>query len=257
MIKRRITYTLLSCYESCHKKCYLQYFKQVVPYEKVNHRPFMVGIVADWLFGKWITEENYVEGWMADKAEDIYNWFEKRRSITYLGPNDKHKMLVKLNKAARLMEDAAFANDFPDRKIDVQTKLSYIKDGVEYFGKLDLWFPDEGLIWDLKITQSSRYLNVFQLHMFAWLMENNNQEVKGLAFLSPMMKKSLREHDWCEADRVELERRVFSLVEKIKASNWKMDASSCWGCPVARFCEGDMEIESSKKIEAGGFTINF
>ena len=250
MFEKRISYTLLSCYEKCHKRCYLQYFKQVVGYDEVNHRNFMVGLVGDWLFNKWISEHNYEESWMENKAEDIYNWFEKRKNVIYRNNLDKAKMLKKL------MEDVAFANDFPDRKIDTQLKLSYVHDGVEYFGKLDLWFPEEELVWDLKITESSKYLDVFQLHFFAWLIEQNNMNVKGLAFLVPMMKKSLQEHEWTEVDRVELERRVAEDLAKLKARNWQMNASDCWGCPVARFCEGDVTLDSSFKEGLGGFKIN-
>jgi hypothetical protein len=227
-----------------------------VPWDKVNHRPFLVGLVVDWLFRKWI-EEKYPEGWMEYKAETMYNWYEKRKNIIYKNPQDRGKMIKKLKKAVRLLEDAAFNELLPDRVVETNKKVAHMLDGVNWYGKLDLWFPEEKLVWDLKVTESTRYLDPFQLQFFAWLLEQKGEAVQGLAFFSPLMKKSLREHEWSEVERVGLEREIFEIIGLIKDSEWERTAKDCWGCPVVRFCESDFKVESTRVNPKGGFIINF
>jgi len=141
----------------------------MVPFEKVNHRPFIVGIVADWLFRKWI-EQGYPEGWMEKKAEEMFYWWAARRYILYRNPSDKAGLIRKLVMSVQQLEGAAFSEGFPDRKLVLQKKLTHKADIFNFVGKLDIWFPDEKAVWDLKITKSTRYLDSFQLYLFAWLL---------------------------------------------------------------------------------------
>lgn len=256
MMLPNISYTLLSTYERCRKKCLLELVKRVVPFESVNNRPFIVGTVSDWLFTHWITDENYREGWMESKAEDLFNWFATKRRIIYKGKEDKEKLIFKLKNSVRRIESAAFAECLPDRNVKLQTRFEHRTSGLNFVGKVDVWFPDEEILWDLKVTESMKYLNKFQLMFFAWLWGLESKTIKRVGFFSPLMKKYLQEHDVVQVDFDETERRVFNIISMMKEDNWQVTTTDCWGCSVQDFCEEDVKIDRMEKNKTGGFTID-
>ena len=255
MSNQSISYTFLSVYKRCKKRAYLQYVKRMVPSDQVNHRPFIVGIVADWLFKKW-AQGGFVEGWMEKKAEEMYYWFVARRNIVYRNPQDKDGLIRKLISSVRHLEGAALAECLPDRQMELQKKVKFSKEGFDFFGKLDIWFPDENTIWDLKITKSTRYLDNFQLFFFAWLLGHEGLQVNDLAFFSPLMRPYVRPVEYDITGRQDFELELGKLLELIRAEQWEMNASDCWGCPVARFCEEPVGSCEFKKCDDGGFEID-
>jgi hypothetical protein len=256
MMLPNISYTLLSTYERCRKKCLLELVKRVVAFEEVNNRPFIVGSVSDWLFCHWIEEENYKEGWMESRAEDLFAWFSKKRRIIYRDKGDKQKLIFKLQNAVRRIESAAFAENLPDRKLVLQKKIKTTRDGLNFVGKVDIWFPEEELLWDLKVTESTKYLNPFQLMFFAWLFSIIDIPIKSVGFFSPLMKKYLRESDVTQLDLDETERRAYGIIALMRENEWGATTTECWGCPVMDFCEEDVTIDRMKKNKSGGFTID-
>lgn len=252
-----ISYTLLSCYKSCRKKCYLQYIKKVIHPDQVNQRPFIVGIVADWLFGKWV-EGGYPPGWMEYKADGMFDWFSTKRKIIYRNTDDKDKMKAKLRRAVHDLEVCASDADLQSKRFETQRKVAFEKDGFSFFGKLDMWFPDERKIWDLKITENKKYLDPFQLHFFAWLIENSTpHQVQGLAFFSPLMRPYFREVDWTEVEKHQLESDLYGLLDMIKnETTWDKTAKDCWGCPVQSWCEIEGEKVSEGKLMDGTLIFN-
>lgn len=255
MANYNISYTLLSTYKRCRQRCWLQLVRQLIPRDKIDNRPFIVGIVADWLFEHWV-EEGYPEGWMYDKAESLFYWWIKKRRVIFKGQDDKRKLIFKTKNAARRMEMAAFDYNLPDKKVETQVRWEWKDDDFLYKGKVDIWLPEENTIWDLKITESKRYLDPFQLQFFAWLAHKNDVQVDKLAFFSPLMKKILHEHAWNTVILHETEREINELVELLKSEQWQRTATDCWACPVVRFCEDEYSINYFKKRESGGFEID-
>jgi hypothetical protein len=250
-----ISYTLLSTYKRCRHRCWLQLIRRLIPRDKVDNRPFIVGIVADWLFENWV-KAGYPEGWMEEKAESLFIWWTKKRRFVFKGQDDKRKLIFKTKNAARRMEMAAFDHNLPDRKVMTQVRWEFKEGGLLYKGKVDIFFPEENTIWDLKITESKRYLDPFQLHFFGWLAHKCGIDVEKLAFFSPMMKKVLHEHEWNTLILHETEKEINDLMELINDEQWQRTAKDCWACPVMRFCEDESPISYAKKNERGGFNID-
>jgi len=257
MMLPNISYTFLSTYKRCRKRCQLELIKRVVPLEAVDNRPFIVGRVADWLFTKWITENNYREGWMVNKAEDLFNWFAKKFHIVYKGKDDKAKLIFKLKNAVTRLEACALSENLPDRNLTLQKRFEKTKNGLNFVGKVDIWMPDEKIVWDLKITESSKWLDKFQLMFFAWLMSMIGHEVGTVGFFAPLMKrKYLQEHTVYPLDLDETERQTFELIGMMKEGNWQATSTDCWGCPVQDYCEEDVKIDRMTPKKSGGFTID-
>lgn len=251
----RISYTFLSTYKRCRQRAYWQYVKKVIPLDKINNRPFIVGLAADLLFTKWVGE-GYPDGWMEQNAEDIFIWFAKQKNIIYLNPEDKQKLINKLIGSVRSLENCAFDLGFPDKELELQRWLNVSVSGIAYVGKLDIWIPEENLIIDLKVTKQAKYLDDFQLRMFAWLMERTGETVKDLAFLSPLMRPPYREVEHSLSIMVDFEQELFSLVELLKEGRWEVNAKDCWGCPVTKFCEEPMAPSKEVKLPGGGFRFD-
>lgn len=258
----RISYTFLSAYKKCHKQAYLYHIKKVVDRSRVNHRPFMVGIVVDWLFTKWI-EKEYPLGWMEESAEALFNWFANRRFIQYRHVSDKEQLIRKTENAARLLEEAAFEWELPKREIIPQLKVEFKGvdewEGFEFIGRLDLWFPKEKLVWDLKITKNKKYLDDFQLRFFAWLLANTGETVKGAGFLTPLRSPVVSEVHLGYNETAEFEQELSGILLDIKnEKHWAATAKDCWNCPVRFNCEQDFSSSfEAKKKEDGGFEIRF
>jgi len=253
----RLTYSFLRTYKQCRQRALLQYIKRVIPASEVNHRPFIVGLVADWLFGKWVTTENFAHNWMENKAEAMFEWFTTKKRIVYKGADDKSKLIYKLKKSVRFLEQYSFQEELPKREIQMQKKVGKKMEGFNFWGKMDMWFPKEKAIWDLKITDSKRYMDEFQLYFFAWLMEELGHEVKGLAFFTPIASPYLREVHWRDGDRSvreKFEQELFELLELIREDRWERNAKNCWGCPVVKWCDLMDDIKSSK-LKGGGFRV--
>lgn len=251
----RISYTFLSTYKRCPQRAYWQYVKKVVPLDQINHRPFIVGLAAELLFEKWV-ENGYSDGWMEQEAEGIFMWYARQKNIIYRNPEDKQQLINKLIGSVRSLENCAFDLCFPDKRLELQRWLNVTVNGIPYVGKLDIWIPEENLIIDLKVTKQAKYLDNFQLHMFAWLMGRVGEEVKDLAFLSPLMRPPYRKVDHSLSIMVDFEQELFSLVELLKEGRWEVNTKDCWGCPVTRWCEEPMAPNKEVKLPGGGFRID-
>jgi len=221
-----------------------------------------VGIVVDWLFTKWI-EAEYPVDWMEEKAEAIFNWFANRRFIQYKYESDKEQLVRKAQNAARLLQEAAFEWELPKRKVEAQKKVElkgYEEfEGFEFFGKLDLWFPEEKLVWDLKVTKYKKYLDEFQLRFFAWLLTNTGEVVKGAGFLTPLRSPVVSEVHLGYNETAEFEQELYGILSDVKCEeHWAATAKDCWNCPVRYHCEQDFSASfDAKKKEDGGFEIRF
>lgn len=247
-----LSYTFLSTYKKCPKRAYLQYVKRIIPPDKVNHRPFIVGIVADWLFRKW-AEGGFVEGWMERKAEDIFYWFAARRNIIYRGAQDKEHLVRKLIDSVRHLETATYTEQLPDKKMELQKQVRFTYEGFNVFGKLDIWFPETGIIWDLKITTTTRYLDSFQLFFFAWLLTHENLNVNELAFFAPLMKPYVRSVDYNITGRQNFDLELARLISLLQSKFWLRSTDDCFGCPVSHACEEPIEATSFSRGKDGGF----
>jgi len=234
---------------------YLQYIKKVVPYEKIDNRPFIVGICADWLFKKWV-ESGYPKDWMENKAKEIFEWFATKKRIKYISSDDKEKLIRKLIVSVVDLQEAVYVEKFPERALILQLTVEYPVQSNNLTGKMDIWFPEEKAICDLKITASNKYLDEFQLRFFAWLVERKMQvSVARLVFLSPLMTPYMREVSWSPEDKVEFELDLMSHLSLISDGRWEVTAKDCWNCPVAHFCE-EGAVKESKKTKSGGFSLN-
>jgi CRISPR/Cas system-associated exonuclease Cas4 (RecB family) len=251
----RLSYTMLSTYQKCHRRMWLQYVKKLVPPEKVNQRPFIVGICADWLFKKWV-ERGYPLGWMEEESRGIFEWFSTKRNIRYLDPADKEKLIFKLGKSVVALQEAVLESKFPDRSLELQKELEVEHGQFTLTGKMDIWFSKERAIYDLKITVSTKYLDSFQLRYFAWLMERKyGIPVESLMFLSPLMRPYLREVTWLPTDKVDFESLLFYTLGQISSGNWDITTKDCWSCPVASYCEEFAVQSESERTASGGFKV--
>ncbi len=250
------SYTALSTYRKCRKRAFLQYVKKVIPYDQIDNRPFLVGIVLDWLFKKWITVEDYKEGWMENKAEEMVEWFATKRRVKFISPTDKTDLIHKAQFAAKKLEQVALDERFPEREFIAQLELQAKVGALTITGKLDFYFPVENAIYDLKITKTAKYLEAFQLHLFAWLVEKaRNAPVEVLGWISPLMTPSVRLCDWSVLERQAIETTIAELNELIMGQHWEKTSKDCWGCPVYRFCEEPSDIKSRKRNPQGGLIL--
>jgi len=254
MLPDTINYTFLRTYKGCRLRAFLQYVKKVISFADINCRPFIVGIVADWLFRKWI-ERGYERDWMENKAEEMFIWFLTKKRIIYKGVDDKAKLLYKLKKSVRFLQEYSFQENLPKREIQTQKVIKKKIEGLEFLGKLDMWFPKENAIWDLKITNSKRYMDEFQLYFFAWLMEELGGSVEKLSFFAPIASPYLIEVVWDLDIRQEFEEGLFELLELIREGHWERNTKNCWGCPVVRFCEQGLEMKGTQ-LPGGGLRIS-
>jgi len=255
MIDVVYSFTLLSTYKKCRRRAYLQYIKKVVPRDKIDSRPFIVGIVADWLFNRWV-EEGFPSGWMCQKSDELFDWFANRRFIKYRGEKDKEGLKWKLKASVQALESASFAENLSERALVVQKRIEKVINGRKFKGKLDLWFPEEKSIWDLKITKTYRYLEDFQLYFYSWLMKQVGESVDSVSFFSPLMSPYLRSVEYNIEIMADFEKELNELLALIEADHWEGDAKDCWNCPVAFFCEEPIELKKFKKLSTGGFKID-
>ena len=252
-----ISYTMFSTYKRCHRRMLLQYIKKVVPYDKIDNRPFIVGICADWLFKNWATS-GYPKGWMEMKSKGIFEWFATKKKIRYISADDKDKLIRKLALSVVSLEEAAFVERLPERKFELQKEVMVERGSFTLTGKIDMWFPEERAIYDLKITSSMKYLDDFQLRYFAWLVEHKYSVlVDRLAFLSPLMSPSIREVSWTPEDKTEFDLELMELLTMISEGKWEVTAKDCWGCPVMHFCEEEGDsVDKVTRSESGGFSLD-
>jgi hypothetical protein len=203
------------------------------------------------LFNKWV-KKGYPENWMENEAEGWFKWFAGKRLVRYKGMEDRDKLIRKLQISVNRLQDAAFSENLPQRNVVIQNQAEHLGENFKFKGRMDIWLPDEKAIWDLKITESKRYLDAFQLRFFAWLMKQKGVETESLAFLSPLMRPYLRTVDWSLSILADLEHELFQLLELIKAESWEITAKDCWGCPVSRWCEEPTESYSKIERRKGG-----
>ena len=253
-----ISHTFLEAYKKCQKMAWLQYIKKVIPNEKIDKRNFLVGIVADWLFKKWATDMEFQPGWMETKSSIMYDWFESKNFVRYKGWEDRPLMKRKLQESTQKLEECVFELKFDEKRMDLQRSFKYSEDGVDFYGKMDIWFPDEKQVVDLKITKYKKWLKPEQLQFYTWIMRKNNLEVNSAHFLSPLMPIFYIEED-ISLSAVELfEEDMWKTIELIRNENWEETAKDCWGCPVEQFCTIPEEdfIVDSKPNKIGGFSID-
>jgi len=251
-----ISYTFLSTYKKCHRRAFLQYILKVVPPDQIDNRPFIVGIVVDWLFNKWVTEHSYEEGWMKENAEDLFEWFITKRKVRFKDSSDKASLIDKTVYSCEKLEEIAFAEHLPERVFETQHEVSFDRGSIHYYGKLDMWFPEELAIWDLKVTKYSKYLDKFQLQFFAWMMEEcYGVKVSQLRFMSPLMVPAVKEVEWNPVIKHEVEEAVTTLNFSIANKDWKITSKDCWNCPVARYCEEPTDVKKRTKNDKGGFVL--
>lgn len=256
----RYTYTFLNSYKKCHKQAYLQHIKKVIDPSKVNHRNFMVGLVVDWLFGKWISERRYEEDWMELKACTMFNWFAERRHIVYADEHDKERMIKRTIKVCRQLQFIAFDEGFPNEEIETQKKVLYKGNeefpDFEFYGKIDLWYPVMCEVWDLKVTIQKKYLDENQILFYAWLLQKTHQTVKAGAFLVPELSSSIRPVDIDASRMIDFELELYELLREIqKEEEWLPTAKDCWGCGVRQFCGEEEEFIFDVEKKDKGFRI--
>jgi len=255
------SYTFLNTYKKCHRRARYQYIDKVIDRVKVNHRPFMVGLVVDWLFTKWISEHEFLDGWMEMKAEVMFRWFADRKHIIYRNADDREKLIKRTVNVARLLQEAAYEEGLPDEEIDTQKIVKYKGEpGFEEFDiftKVDLWFPEKKALWDLKVTIQKKYLDDFQLRFYAWVFERKGIHVDSLAFFVPELSPSFREVEYDESVKADTDLEIIELFDQIQnETEWAITAKDCWGCPAQAHCDqleaGDVTAE---KKEDGGFRV--
>lgn len=260
VVKMRYSYTFLDTYMRCHKRAYLQYVKKVIDYNDYDNRPFIVGIVVDKLFEKWV-QRDFELGYMEGNAEGLFNWYCQRRKVIWKGEGDKERLQNRAVKVARLLQDVALDAGLPDMgEIDVQKKVLYKGEPgfeeFEFYGKLDIWIPKFNAVWDLKVTTQKKYLKRYQLDFFTWLLERTGHEVKEIAFLVPEMRPAVQYFDIEEADKVSFEQELLMLLSDIRnEEEWLPTAKECWGCPVWSHCDQDETANLKVEKKGVGFKI--
>jgi len=255
----RINYTFLSTFKKCRRKAYLQYIKEVVPRHKIDNRNFMVGTVVDKLLEQWIKRE-YDENYMEGNARGLFNWYAQRRRIVYRDTGDKEKMILKTEKAARLLQEVVFEEGLPDEEIEPQRIIKFkdIKgyEEFEVYGKLDLWFPKRRAVWDLKTTLQKKWLDPYQLEFFTWMMEHVGETVEEAAFLVPLMHPSVQHIELNTSSKADFEIELFELFEEVlREEVWSPNPQDCWGCPVYNHCEQEDEIAVSTEKKGDSFRV--
>jgi CRISPR/Cas system-associated exonuclease Cas4 (RecB family) len=251
-----LSYTYLRTYRSCHRRAYLQYVKKVIAPEDIDQRPFIVGICVDWLFRKWATERDFTAGWMAAKAEEMFEWFAAKRRIKYKDGSDKVNLIDKTIRAASKLEEIAFAEHLPMRNFETQKEIRLVRGDFTFTGKLDMWFPEERAIWDLKVTKDKKYLDNFQLYYFAWILEEKLQlSITDLRFLSPLMYPAVIEVGWSPVEKHETEETVTTLRFSVENKDWRPTSKDCWNCPVAKWCEEPEQVKKTRN-DKGGFILD-
>ena len=258
MIDANISYTLLKDYRQCHRMVYLKHIIKVIPLDRVNHRNYIVGIAADWLFSKWITEEAYEPEWMYKKADAIFLWFAKKKFIKYRSDNDREQLMMKLQASVQQLEACAITMGLPERKLEAQKRVSLTEEGLNFYSKLDLWFPEEHKIIDLKITKDKKYLDPTQLCFYAWMLRKKSEQVDSAEFLSPLMPEYLIECDVSLTAVEEFEEGLWEDVNKMKEGQWDQSSKDCYGCQVMKFCEIETSeyMQNVMRRESAGFSFD-
>jgi len=259
-----VSYTFLDTYKRCHKRAKLQYIDKVVDRSKINHRPFIVGIVVDWLFTKWISEQGFMDGWMEMKAEAMFRWFADKKHIIYRDGSDKENLIRRTVNVARLLQEAAYDEglpDLPEDEIDTQKIIKFKGEPgfeeFEFFGKADLWFCNKKALWDLKVTVQKKYLKEFQLRFYAWMFERAGYRVDSLAFFVPELSPSFISIEWDDSIRTDTDLEVIELLNDVKnETEWAITAKDCWGCPVRDHCDKiEAEDVIAEKKDDGSFRV--
>jgi len=250
------SYSFLNTYKRCHRRAYLQYIQKAVDSAKVDHRPFIIGLVIDKLFEKWIVRD-YPIDYMEENVESLFNWYAQRRHIIFKGTGDQDGLIRRAKGVSRLLQEVAFDERMSERVIEVQKKVIYTGEpnfeGLQFYSRLDLWFPEESIIMDLKVTKQKKYLDVFQLYFFAWIMTKTGEKVTDVAFLVPELSPSIREVEYDLSIAADFELNLLLLLEEAeKEVDWSITASDCWGCPFRYLCEEvDMDSMVVEKQEHG------
>jgi hypothetical protein len=121
--------------------------------------------------------------------------------------------------------------------------------------KLDIWFPDENRLIDLKVTKDKKYLDPVQLQMYTWGLRKNNIIVDSAGFYSPLMKEFEIEADVSLTAVEKFEEDMWKDVKLIQEENWECTAEDCWGCGVKAFCNFDPldSVRNVEKVDGYGF----
>jgi hypothetical protein len=252
-----ISYTFLRTYKQCRRRAYLQYVKKVIPLDKIDCRNFFVGIVVDFLFKKWVSEMEFKEGWMENNAKALYYWFERKKFILYKHANDRTEMIMKTVAATQRLESCAEALGLKEKIILMQETYKWEEQGTFFISKVDMVLPEEKSIWDLKITVNKKYMDEEQMRFYAWIKRKMGDEVESAFFLSPMMKTYLVEADVSLGAVEEFEIELWRNIGLMKEGDWSITATDCWGCPVVRWCEEELEEGTEfKKSGINSFSIH-
>jgi len=249
-----ISWTFLDTYRRCPLRARLQFIEKVIPRDKVDHRPFIVGIVGDWLFTKWV-ERNFSEGWMQGKAKDIFDWWLKKVNVKYRSSDDYYKLLYKLQKSVEALEALSFELGLDKKKLITQKKILFKGGSFTFTGKIDIWLPEENAIWDLKITESLKYLKKGQLFFYKWLFVHSGIEAKNLAFLVPLRTKGLETVEYNKEDLAQFEKDLKKTLADVQQRKFNKNMEECWNCPVRNWCQEDMDLFESQRNKDGIFNI--
>jgi hypothetical protein len=218
----------------------------VVERKDIDTRSFIVGTTVDILFKKWIVDENFRPGYMRGNARGLYTWLEKKQKVIYRHPKDRDEMILKAIAAAERLEDCASALDLQNKECSNQDIFEWEEDGHKFFGKADLVLPGDKHLIDLKITANTKYLDNDQMCMYSWLAKRMGIEFEMASFLSPMMKKWLIPADISPGTMEDWELKMRASLRSVDAGDWDITATSCWNCPVERWC--DKEVEAGLKM---------
>src|SRR5215467_3838135 len=154
-------------------------------------RRLLVPNVLDGALETWI--KNLFTGRLVDIAVDHYRWYcyNNARVIRWKHPMDQREQELVLIDAANKLEKAM--RDYGLCRNDCLGQMNCkaivtLSDGseVKLTGRLDLYYDEGPMIYDLKTTDNARWLDIDQLIYYDFVVSMMKQrKVKKCGFLAP------------------------------------------------------------------------
>ena len=252
----KLSYSSFKSVEACPG----QYFMRNIMYwkePKFNERNFCLGSVGHSCLEEWLangrdSDGNLIIGYMQSIAKKLFDLYLKNHNVIPLNSQDINNMREKSVSNAEAIENVFIDYGFTEKMVQNETKWKIplkAYRNVLLTGVLDLYDAEAKVVYDLKVTSSSRFMDKDQICYYTMMGTLAGWQVTKCGFIVPLRKDKVVTLSFNSEDFKKLYMRIKKVIgiisDSISSGKWLLDydKTKCYQCPVKSFCPAAKEAE--------------
>ena len=224
-------------------------------------RRLLVPNVLDGALDTWI--KNLFTGHLVDIAVEHYRYYveNNKRYIRWKHPMDMRDCEISLVDTANKLETAMKQYGLCRSDCIAQKNCKAIitlSNGseIKLTGRLDLYYDEAPMIYDLKTTDNPKWLDIKQLIFYDFVISHmTGRKVKKCGFLAPMMNPPVLELDYVgKAEWDELFQELNSAISVVTSGQFPdlgNKDEDCFMCFAKWYCKRRFEKGPQQLVQVG------